>query len=158
MHYTHSRRNVNLIVGIMKERTYPTAPLVGVGALVFKDDTVLLIRRGKPPLEGAWSLPGGRCRDNESLPDAVKREIGEECGIEIGVQDLLKLFEYIERDENERVKYHYIVFDFRARYIGGTLGHSSDASDARWVLFRDLEEYELSDAVWEVVREAVRSY
>jgi len=141
----------------MKERTYPTAPLVGVGALVFKDDTVLLIRRGKPPLEGAWSLPGGRCRDNESLPDAVKREVGEECGIEIGVQDLLKLFEYIEQDENERVKYHYVVFDFRAGYIGGTLGHSSDASDARWVPCRDLEEYELSDAVWEVVQEAARS-
>jgi len=142
----------------MKKRVYPKTPLVGVGALVFKDDTVLLIRRGKPPLEGAWSLPGGRCRDNESLPDAVKREVGEECGIEIGVQDLLKLFEYIEQDENERVKYHYVVFDFRAGYIGGTLGHSSDASDARWVPFRDLEEYELSDAVWEVVREAARSY
>jgi 8-oxo-dGTP diphosphatase len=141
----------------MRERLYPKIPLVGVGALVFRDASVLLIRRGKPPLEGAWSLPGGRCRENESLPEAVKREAFEECSIDIEVQDLLKLFEYIERDKNERVKYHYVVFDFKALYRSGTLQHSSDASDARWIPLDELDSYELSDAVLEVVREATRT-
>ena len=140
----------------MKKRVYPKNPLVGVGALVFKSNSVLLIRRGEPPLEGAWSLPGWRCRSNESLPEALRREVHEECGIEIEVADLLKLFEYIERDDRDRVKYHYVVFDFKALYRDGMLNPSSDAADARWIPLDGLDNYELSDALWGVVREAMK--
>ncbi|MBN2324194.1 MAG: NUDIX hydrolase [Spirochaetes bacterium] len=138
----------------MKKREYPKVPLVGVGALVLKGDEVLLVKRGRPPLEGAWSLPGGRCREDEKLKAAAFREIKEECGIDIEVADLLKLFEYIERDVEGRVKYHYVVFDFKAYYKGGRLEHSSDASDARWIPIRELDRYELSDAVLDVVKTA----
>jgi len=138
----------------MKRREYPAIPLVGAGALVFKENEVLLIKRGKPPLRGTWSLPGGRCRENENLKEAAGREVKEECGIDVAVTDLLKLFEYIEHDDEGGVKYHYVVFDFKASYTGGTLEHSSDASDARWIPLRELDRYELSDAVREVVRAA----
>jgi 8-oxo-dGTP diphosphatase len=138
----------------MKKREYPPIPLVGVGALVLKEDKVLLIKRGRPPLQGAWSLPGGRCREDENLKEAAGREVKEECGIDVEVTDLLKLFEYIERDEKGRVKYHYVVFDFKAYYTGGRLAHSSDASDACWIPIRELGRYGLSDSVLEVVHAA----
>ena len=139
----------------MKKREYPSIPLVGVGALVLKEDEVLLIKRGKPPLQGSWSLPGGRCREEENLKEAAKREVKEECGVDVDVTDLLKLFEYIEHDDKGGVKYHYVVFDFKAYYKRGRLEHSSDASDARWIPLLQLGRYELSDAVREVIRAAL---
>jgi ADP-ribose pyrophosphatase YjhB (NUDIX family) len=136
----------------MQRRTYPQDPLIGVGAAVFKDSSVLLIKRGNPPLYGSWSLPGGRAKSDESLEEAAKREVYEECGIKIDVLDLVKLFEYIERVDDGRVKFHYIVFDFNAAYISGSLRHSSDALDSTWVELDELHRYELTDAVIDVIR------
>jgi 8-oxo-dGTP diphosphatase len=139
----------------MKSRIFPMEPLVGVGAVVLKDDTVLLIKRGKPPLADTWSLPGGGVKPTETLPDAVTREVREECGIDVEVVDLIKEFEYIENANDGKVKYHYIVFDFKALYRGGSLASSSDALDARWVHLNRLSEYELTSDVREIIREAV---
>ena len=136
----------------MQRRTYPQDPLIGVGAAVFKDRSVLLIKRGNPPLYGSWSLPGGRAKSDESLEEAVKREVAEECGIVIDVLDLVKLFEYIERGDEGMVKYHYIVFDFNAVYKSGRLKHSSDALDSAWADLDELHRYELTDAVIDVIR------
>lgn len=133
-------------------RAYPEKPLIGVGAAVFRDDSALLIKRGNPPLSGTWSLPGGRVKPSESLKDAAAREVKEECGIDIDVLDLIKLFEYIEKDPDGRVKYHYIVFDFNAVYTEGTLKQSSDALEARWVHIDDLCRYCLTDAVVDVIK------
>jgi 8-oxo-dGTP diphosphatase len=141
----------------MKKRDYPDRPLVGVGALVFKKDAVLLVQRGNPPLKGSWSLPGGRCREDERTSEAVVREVREECGIEIDVLDFLKLFEYIEQDDGGKVKYHYVVFDFKALYKSGALKHASDASDARWVPIDEVDGYGLTDAVLGLVREALNT-
>jgi ADP-ribose pyrophosphatase YjhB (NUDIX family) len=135
-----------------RRRDYPKAPLVGVGAVVYRGDEVLLIRRGNPPLYGSWSLPGGRVREHEDLRTALLREVREECSIEIEVNDLITEFEYIERDGNHGVKYHYVVFDFKARYGGGTLSRASDALEARWVPLGKLQEFELTDKVREVIR------
>ena len=137
----------------MSTRTYPTEPLIGVGAAVFRGDDVLLIRRGKPPLYGAWSLPGGRVREGEGLKEALRREVKEECSIEIEVGDLVTELSYIERDEQEKVKYHYVVFDFAARYLSGKLARASDALEARWVPIAKLPEYDLTDKVREVIRD-----
>jgi 8-oxo-dGTP diphosphatase len=141
----------------MNKRDYPDHPLVGVGALVINEDAVLLVRRGNPPLKGTWSLPGGRCRDDERTSEAVRREVREECGIEIDVLDFLKLFEYIEQDDIGKVKYHYVVFDFKALYKSGTLKHSTDASDARWVRIDELDKYKLTIAVLGLVKEILSS-
>ena len=139
----------------MRKRKYPEEPLVGVGACVFKEDEVLLVKRGKPPLAGTWSLPGGGVKPSENLKDAVKREVKEECGIDIEVIDLIKEFEYIEREDDGRVKYHYIVFDFKALYKGGALFSSSDALDARWIPLDKLPDYGITVAVKEIIQEAV---
>jgi ADP-ribose pyrophosphatase YjhB (NUDIX family) len=139
----------------MSTRTYPTEPLIGVGAAVFRSGDVLLIRRGKPPLYGAWSLPGGRVREGEDLKEALRREVKEECSIEIEVGDLVTELSYIERDEQEKVKYHYVVFDFAAQYLSGKLARASDALEARWVPIERLSEYELTDKVREVIRDSM---
>jgi len=138
-----------------KGRDYPPCPLVGVGAAVYRNDRVLLIRRGNPPLYGSWSLPGGRVKEQENLRDALRREICEECSIDIEVGDLITEFEYIERDEERNVKYHYIVFDFSARYQGGELERASDALEAQWVPLVRLHEYELTDKVQEVIQSGI---
>jgi 8-oxo-dGTP diphosphatase len=136
----------------MQQRTYPQHPLIGVGAAVFKDGCVLLVKRGNPPLYGSWSLPGGRAKTGENLVEAVKREVEEESGIVIDVLDFLKLFEYIERGDDGRVKFHYIVFDFNANYKSGRLRHSSDALDTTWAGLDGLHRYGLTDAVIDVIR------
>jgi len=141
----------------MENRTYPVSPLVGVGAAVYKNGSVLLIKRGNPPLSGTWSLPGGAVHPRESLKDAIKREVHEECAVEVEVSDLIRIFEYIERDEHNNVKYHYIVFDFKAVYSRGTLSHSSDALDARWVHTDSLDSYNLTREVDAVIREGLRT-
>jgi ADP-ribose pyrophosphatase len=138
-------------MGIMKKRDYPPSPLVGVGAAVYHGNRVLIIRRGNPPLYGSWSLPGGRVREGENLCAALKREVREECSIEIETGDLITEFEYIERDEEGVVRYHYVVFDFRAEYRSGNLARASDALEACWVPFERLGEYELTDKVREIL-------
>ncbi len=135
----------------MTRRDYPTAPIVGVGAAVYREDEVLLIKRGNPPLAGTWSLPGGRAHRGEDLPSAVFREILEECSIEVRVGDLITIFEYIEQDAASRVKYHYIVFDFMADYDSGKLQVRSDALDARWVPINELKSFDLTPAAIEVI-------
>ncbi len=154
----------------MSTRVYPAKPLVGVGATVFRNDQVLLIRRGNPPLYGDWSLPGGRVKEDEDLKKALRREVREECSIDIKVGDLITEFEYIERVGaterseategsplgkvpfgSDRVKYHYVVFDFKARYVSGKLVRASDALEVRWVPLEQLKEFDLTDKVREVI-------
>lgn len=136
----------------MEKRSYPTQPVVGVGAVVIRDGFVLLVKRENPPRAGSWSLPGGRVQEGELLPDALRREIREECGIEVEVSDLIEVYEYIEPDRRKKIKYHYIVFDFKARYMGGILAHSSDALDARWVHLDELRQYHLTKTVTDILR------
>ena len=135
----------------MSTRVYPAKPLVGVGATVFRNDQVLLIRRGNPPLYGDWSLPGGRVKEGEDLKKALRREVREECSIDIKVGDLITEFEYIEKDGRDRVKYHYVVFDFKAQYVSGNLVLASDALEVRWVPLEQLKEFDLTDKVREVI-------
>lgn len=140
----------------MDRRTYPDSPIVGVGAVVLRGGTVLLVKRGNPPLPESWSLPGGRVHEGESLKTAAAREVKEECAVDVEVFDLIKIFEYIERDDGGRVKFHYFVFDFRAEYRGGSIAALTDALDARWVERGDLGRYALTDAAREIIEEGFR--
>jgi 8-oxo-dGTP diphosphatase len=113
-------------------REFPEAPLVGVGAVVVNAGRVLLIQRGREPLKGHWSLPGGLIEVGESLHASVMREVQEETGLLVEPVELIELLDRIYR-EADRVRYHYVVADYLCRLKGGELKAASDADAVRWV-------------------------
>jgi len=114
------------------QREYPEAPLVGVGAVVVHAGRVLLVRRGREPLKGRWSLPGGMLELGEDLAAGVVREVQEETGLLVEPLELIELLDRIHRD-GERVRYHYVIADYLCRVVSGELKAASDADDVRWV-------------------------
>lgn len=132
-------------------RRYPKRPVVAVGALVVKEGFLLLARRGKEPYVGKWSLPGGVVRTGEGLKEAVKRELKEECGVEVEIENASEVVERLVRDEEGRIQYHYVIIDYLATWRGGEVKASSDLLEARWVNVSDLHRYELTDGTLEVI-------
>jgi 8-oxo-dGTP diphosphatase len=125
-------------------------PLVAVGAVALRDDgALLLVRRGKAPALGRWSLPGGRVDWGETLPDALRREVVEETGLEVAPGKLAGLVERIYLDEG----FHYVILDYHVTVTGGTLRPGSDVTDARWVLPSEMVRLELSDGLLEALRD-----
>jgi ADP-ribose pyrophosphatase YjhB (NUDIX family) len=114
------------------QREFPAAPLVGVGAIVVDKGRVLLVCRGREPMKGHWTLPGGVLELGESLADGVKREVAEETGLEVEPIELIELLDRIHR-KGEKVRYHYVIADYLCRVTGGELRAASDADAVRWV-------------------------
>lgn len=114
------------------------APVLGVGAVVRRDDAVLLVRRGTPPCQGEWAIPGGRVELGESLARAAEREILEETGVIIEAGEVVYSFELIEATAG-RVAWHYVVLDLAARYVSGEPRPGDDASAVAWVRFSELD-------------------
>ena len=131
---------------------YPNRPLVGVGVVALKDGRVLLIRRGKPPREGQWSLPGGRQRLGETVRAAARRELREETGIEAEVTALLDVVDSITRDDAGAIAYHYTLVDFLAEWHGGEVCAGGDAAEAVWADPQDLDGYQLWDQTLRLIR------
>ncbi len=131
-------------------------PVVGVGAVIIKDGKILLVKRGNEPNKGKWSIPGGLVNTGESLVDALKREIMEEVGLEIDVDDVACVSEEVFRD-NGNVKYHYIIIDFFANITGGELRVGSDAVDARWVKLNEIDSLDVVDFVRKLVNKILRN-
>ena len=98
-----------------------------MGAIVVKDDRLLMIRRAKDPGAGLWSLPGGRVEHGEYLADALRREVAEETGLEVEVRDLVGILEVVADP-------HYVILDYYAEATGDDSPVASDdVSAARWV-------------------------
>lgn len=117
-------------------------PELCVGAVAVRDDAILLIRRGTPPGQGLWSVPGGRVQRGETLAEAARREMWEETGLEGEVGEAVGWTELIGR------RRHYVVVDFWvtvASDAAPTAG--TDASDAAWVALEELEEWDLVDGL-----------
>jgi 8-oxo-dGTP diphosphatase len=125
------------------KRDYPERPIVAVGVIVIKDDKVLLIQRNKAPKLNLWSIPGGAQNLGEELTDTAKREIFEETSIVIKNIKLIDVLDFIERDDEDNIRYHYSLIDYVAEYKEGTLKAGDDACAAKWVSFTDLEQYQL---------------
>jgi len=136
------------------KRKYPDHPIVGVGGIVFRDDQVLLIKRGKEPSRGQWSIPGGAVQTGETLKEAVIRELREETHLEVEVLALTKVLDRIFHDPDGRVAYHYVLVDFLCSPKGGELKPDSDAEDGRFVPLRELSSYSLPPHTLEVIRRA----
>jgi ADP-ribose pyrophosphatase len=124
--------------------SYPDQPRVAVGAIVFKNDKVLLVRRGKPPAEDLWAIPGGRVEIGETLQEAAEREILEETGIAIRALEPVYTFDVIDRDADGRTRFHYVIVDLAADYISGKPRAGDDASAARWVSSEELASMKVS--------------
>jgi 8-oxo-dGTP diphosphatase len=119
---------------------------VAVGAVVFNEDKVLLVLRGKPPAEKQWSIPGGCVELGETIQEAAEREITEETGIVIQAKKPIYTFDVIEHDEDGLIRFHYVIVDLAADYAGGELRAGDDAVDVRWVSREDLKNLNVSDA------------
>ena len=114
------------------QREFPETPLVGVGAVVVQAGRVLLVRRGREPLKGQWSLPGGLLEVGESLTAGVAREVLEETGLTVEPAELIELLDRIHR-EGDRIRYHYVIADYLCRVVSGEIQAASDADAVRWV-------------------------
>lgn len=138
----------------MTGREYPDRPWVGIGCIVFRGEHVLLVRRGKPPRIGQWSLPGGAQHIGETAEEAARRELREEAGIEVGPMALAIVVDAISRDAAGRALYHYTIIDFAAEWRSGEARAGDDVSEVAWTLPADFAAFDLTEATHSAVAAA----
>ncbi len=137
-------------------RRYPARPILGVGALIFERERILLAERGKEPLKGYWSLPGGVLEVGETLREGIRREVKEETGLEVEPLGVLEIFERIMRDAAGLPEYHDVLIDDVCRVTGGTLGAADDVSRLEWVAAADLSHYRITEGTVPVIEKGFR--
>ena len=125
-------------------REYPDHPVVGVGAVVVRDGKALIIKRAHEPRKGEWSLPGGLLELGESLQDAVRREIKEETSLDIQVGPIIETFDRVHRDDQGRIRYHFVIVDFVCWPTGGEAVPGSDADGVAWVTAQEIDSYQVN--------------
>jgi 8-oxo-dGTP diphosphatase len=130
--------------------------MVGVGAIIFDGDRILMAERGKEPLKGWWSLPGGAVEAGELLKAAVCREVLEETGLIVEPVGVLEIFERIMRDTAGIPEYHYVLIDYVCRITGGELCAGDDVSSVAWVRRRDLASLTITEGTLGVIEKAFR--
>jgi ADP-ribose pyrophosphatase YjhB (NUDIX family) len=129
-------------------REYPARPIVGIGIAVLRPGAVLLVRRGRPPNRGAWSLPGGAQELGETAEEAARRELLEETGLTVGPLHLVANVDSIHRDPDGRVRFHYTILDFTALWDGGEPMPGGDVTEVAWAPFQSFDDY----ALWSEAR------
>jgi ADP-ribose pyrophosphatase len=117
----------------MEDGRYPNLPRVAVGAVVFHNGRVLLVRRSTAPARGQWAIPGGRIELGERLQEAAEREVLEETGIVIRAKEPIYAFDLLERDETGGIVYHYVIVDLAGEFVSGEPAAGDDGLEARWI-------------------------
>lgn len=135
----------------MSSRRYPDRPVLGVGALIFDGDRILLVERGHEPLKGWWSLPGGGVETGERLEAAIQREVREETGLEVEVVKVATIFERLMPDADGRCEYHYVLIDYECQITGGTLEAGDDSAAVAWFPIDELGGLKLTEGTREVI-------
>ncbi len=134
------------------QREFPEVPLVGVGAIIIEDGRVVLVKRGHPPLQAEWSIPGGVLEIGELVREAAIREAREETGLTVEPGELLGVYDRVLRDADQRVQYHYVLIDFLCRRVAGDLAAASDAAEVRWFSREELPALNLAEDTLDVIR------
>ncbi len=138
-------------------REYPERPIVGVAGAVLHGDAILLIQRGREPMRGTWSLPGGALELGETTADGVAREVWEETGIRVSPMSLIATLDRIVRDGAGTVHFHYLLVDWLCVPLTPALSSpvcGDDALDARWVPIAELPSYGLPETTLDVIERA----
>jgi len=125
-----------------------------VGALIFEDGKILLVERGKEPLKGYWSIPGGIVETGEKLEEGIRREVAEETGLNVEPYSMFEIFERIIRDAEDRPEYHYVLIDYLCRRVSGEAAAASDVSRVEWVAERNLSRFRLTEGTLGVIERA----
>jgi 8-oxo-dGTP diphosphatase len=128
--------------------------MVGVGGVVILNGRALLIRRGGPPLEGQWSIPGGMLEVGETLREGVRRELLEETEIRVRVGELIDVFERINLDGGGKAHYHFVILDYLCEAVGGEARAGSDVTEVAWATPSELANYSLSETATKVILKA----
>jgi 8-oxo-dGTP diphosphatase len=135
-------------------RSYPIQPLLAASAAVFRNDRVLIARRGAKPAKGLWSLPGGLVEAGETLAEAAAREVMEETGVAADMIGPADIAEVIRRDRDGRIARHYVIVAFAARWVAGE-PRAGEATDAvRWVRPEELDKLEMTEGTAEIIGKA----
>lgn len=140
-----------MTISDLDDRTFLPRPLVGVGAVVWHQDHVLLIQRGKEPKKGSWSIPGGAQELGETVREAVCREVHEETGVKISSPILVDTVDLISKTDEDKIEYHYTLVDFVAVALNPDITLGGDASDAKWVKVSEVTQYDLWNKTIEVI-------
>lgn len=124
---------------------------MGVGALIFDADRILLVQRGKEPLMGYWSLPGGAVESGETLEEALLREVLEETSLEVKIVRFGEIFERIMPDTAGKIEYHYVLLDYVCEITSGEPVAGSDSADVRWFSPEELKGVPVTSGTLEVI-------
>lgn len=136
----------------MDKPVVPKNPVPAVAGIILRDKEILLIRRGREPGAGLWSIPGGCVEFGESLEEALKREVKEETGLKIEVDDFAGLVDLMIREDGE-IRFHYIILDYFASVVSGDMRAASDVTDCRWVPLDQLKDYEITHSLLRRLKE-----
>jgi len=129
------------------KRRYPQSPIASVAVCVLNGQRILVAKRANPPSQGLWSVPGGMVELGETLQEAARREINEECGIRIEVGEIFNVENLIVPDEKGRIQFHYIITYLVAHYTSGEARPDSDALDVRWATPQELNNLDMHPVV-----------
>lgn len=116
----------------------PLKPIMGASVLVYDKNKFLLIKRGKEPYEGHWSLPGGSQEAGETLEAAAKRELKEETNLTAKSLKFAKIRDRITYEENGALKYHFVLATFVTNAFTGEPKALDDASDIGWFSLEEM--------------------
>lgn len=137
------------------ENTQNSPPVPAIGVICLSGDEVLLVKRGKPPRKGEWSIPGGRIEPGEKATDAALRELGEETGVEAELIGLVDVVDGIFREpDHGALTHHYVLIDYAARWTGGEPRAGDDAVEAKFVKLSALADYKMWHETERIIRKA----
>jgi len=130
----------------------PVYPVIGVGVVVWKNDQFLLIKRGKPPRQGQWSIPGGRQEWGETTRETGIREVREETGLDVEITHFIDVVDSITRADDGEVSFHLTLIDYGAEWRYGDAKADTDADAVGWFTLEDLPDLKLWSETERIIR------